>query len=158
MRNVQGEDTDRLLVPTLVSASHPEEVSPPDGLRETVHAKQDWEDVRECGRWLSVAPRERAGPQTKSWGKPNARRDIRKEAVVCAQVVDRDRFASLLNVGSSGWMGGIMMGGQGNGGGSPWAKPQLRDIINSKPAAKQHDLCSLRKYHSTLFTKNREGE
>ena len=33
-----------------------------------------------------------------------------------------------------------------------------RDSINSKSAAKQHDLCSLRKYHSTLFTKNREGE
>lgn len=37
--------------------------------------------------------------------------------------------------------------------GSPWAKPQLRDIINSKLAAEQHDLCSLRNYHSTLFTK-----
>ncbi len=41
---------------------------------------------------------------------------------------------------------------------SPWAKPQLRDSVNSKSAAKQHDLCSLLKYHSTLFTKNREEE
>lgn len=43
--------------------------------------------------------------------------------------------------------------GQGvESGGPPWVKPQLRERINSKPAAKQYDFCSLRKYHSTLFT------
>lgn len=49
--------------------------------------------------------------------------------------------------------GGNLGGGGGAVFGSPWAKPQLRDIINSKLAAEQHDLCSLRNYHSTLFTK-----
>lgn len=32
------------------------------------------------------------------------------------------------------------------------------DSINSKSAAKQHDLCSLRKYHSTVFTKKQGGD
>lgn len=50
MRNVQGEDNNRLLVTILVSASHPEEENgskPPSpvGLHETAHTEQELEDA-----------------------------------------------------------------------------------------------------------------
>lgn len=157
-----------LLTPKEEDKSNP--VSPV-GLYEAAHTKQDWEDVIhgsttwECGWWLSVSLRnEKTGSQTKGQGKPKALRDDRKSwwyirrwwtAKVGVPFKCRE-------LGSFWWVGKEMgvwgIRGVGVGFGSPWAKPQLRDSINSKSAAKQHDLCSLRKYHSTLFTKNREGE
>lgn len=136
--------------------------SPLLGSKKQHNNKRDWANVIhgsvmwECGRWLSVSlPENRVSNK-----EPNAHCDEKSWWYI--------RRWWTAKVGVPLEFRAFMMGRRGNlgrcacvcvcvGSGHHEQSHNWEIGINSKSAAEQH-LCSLRKYHSTLFTKNREGE
>ena len=144
MRNVQGEDNNRLLAPILVSASHHEEEdgstppSPLVGLQETARTKQDWEDAIHGSYnvrvWMMrVLPCEKNLQQRAEVSHMLIVPTERSRWYICVWTAEPVQFKEFNISGERN------EGGAGVCLGSLWAKPQLRESINSKLVAKQHD-------------------